>query len=192
MKQKKTPVPPPSVRTNLTLSNGLSLLRAALTLPLVLLLLDGPVANRLAILGISVLAYASDLLDGWVARTFKQESDLGRILDPLADKIFIGAAVIALLVAGGIPVWFGVLVLARDVVIFAGGMWLRSRTGVLVQSTMTGKATVVAIGVVLVASLFRDDMTSTTFILLQLAALGFITASLITYGQRFFRILRKK
>jgi hypothetical protein len=71
-------------------------------------------------------------------------------------------------------------------------MWLRRRTGVLVQSTMLGKFAVVAIAVVLVASLFRADMNSTTFTLLLLVALGFIAASLTTYGQRFFRILQKK
>lgn len=192
MKQKKNTPPPQTAASNLTISNSLSALRALLTIPLVVLLLDGPTSNRLAILGIAVLAYGSDLLDGWLARTLKQESDLGRMLDPLADKIFVGAGAIALLVTGVLPLWFGVLVLARDVVIFAGGMWLRRRTGVLVQSTMLGKFAVVAIAVVLVASLFRADMNSTTFTLLQLVALGFIAASLTTYGQRFFRILQKK
>lgn len=191
MKQKKN-TPPQTSASNLTISNGLSALRALLTIPLVVLLLDGVATNRLAILGIAVLAYGSDLLDGWLARTLRQESDLGRILDPLADKIFVGAGAIALLVAGAIPLWFGVLVLARDLVIFAGGLWLRARTGVLVQSTMLGKFAVVAIAVVLVASLFRSDMNTTTFTLLQLIALGFIAASLTTYGQRFFRILQKK
>ena len=191
MKQKKN-TPPQTSASNLTISNGLSALRALLTIPLVVLLLDGVATNRLAILGIAVLAYGSDLLDGWLARTLRQESDLGRILDPLADKIFGGAGAVALLVAGAIPLWFGVLVLARDLVIFAGGLWLRARTGVLVQSTMLGKFAVVAIAVVLVASLFRSDMNTTTFTLLQLIALGFIAASLTTYGQRFFRILQKK
>lgn len=59
----------------------------------------------------------SDVLDGWIARRFHAESPLGRLLDGIADKAFVLAAVVTLVVAGEIPWWEGLLVMTRDVVV---------------------------------------------------------------------------
>lgn len=77
-------------------------------------------------LGVFITAAASDGLDGWVARRFNQRSELGAILDPLADKLLLLTGLITLsLVDWGpdgwrIPLWFSALVIFRDFIILGG------------------------------------------------------------------------
>lgn len=100
---------------------------------------------RLRFFALAVFAVASltDALDGYVARRFNQCSRLGRILDPAADKLLVLTALVTLSVTNwhaGLPLWFGVLVITRDIVIVTGVLVIRSITGrLLVQPSMTGK-----------------------------------------------------
>lgn len=188
MKTKKQ-VPRDASEAIWTPSNMLSMLRMLLALPLAFLLQE-PRGNMHWILIIGAAAYASDLLDGWLARQFGGESKFGRIIDPLADKVFITVTVFMMIAVGIVPLWFGVVVVVRDIIIFAGGIHLRAKSGVLVQSTMLGKATVVSIGVVLVAALFADGR-DTLLTLLMLLSLGFIVASLYNYGERYLRLIKQ-
>lgn len=64
----------------------------------------------------------TDFFDGLVARRLGQVSKLGALLDPLADKILIGAIVVCLLITKVLPLWFVGVVLARDVIILAGSV----------------------------------------------------------------------
>ena len=67
-----------------------------------------------------VVCTVSDGLDGMVARLFNQKSWLGAYLDPLADKILLVAAFIALSIRGYLPPWLGVMVITRDILIMLG------------------------------------------------------------------------
>lgn len=71
------------------------------------------------------VAAASDGVDGWIARQFNQKSQLGRILDPVADKLLLVTAIVLLGTAGvaglgKLPTWFPVLVVSRDLILVAG------------------------------------------------------------------------
>ena len=68
----------------------------------------------LAVLG------ATDWVDGFVARRYHQVSTFGKVLDPVADRVLVVTAVIAIIVYGAVPVWFGVATLAREVVVSGG------------------------------------------------------------------------
>ncbi len=175
----------------LTVSNGLSLLRLLLTIPL-LLAFKNPWNNRLLILAIGLSAYISDLLDGFIARRFGQESAFGRIIDPLADKVFVTGAAIGLLTSGLLPLWFVIVVISRDVLIFLGGIYVKLRTGLLVQSNFTGKAAVVSIGLVMGLALFGSTVPSIAFNVLLISSLALLTASFFSYARRFAAIIRKK
>ena len=95
-------------------------------------------------IGIFVAAAASDGIDGYIARHFNQKSRLGVILDPIADKGLLLAGIITLSVSNWayeFPVWFPVLVVARDIVIVAGTLTLHVVNGsVQVRPSWTGKA----------------------------------------------------
>lgn len=101
----------------LTVPNALSLLRL-LGVPLFLWLVLGPHADGFALL-VLVVAGVTDYLDGKIARRFGSVSRVGQLLDPLADRLYILATVIALTVRGVIPVWLAVALVSRDLVLAA-------------------------------------------------------------------------
>ena len=90
-----------------------------------------------------LVAAASDGLDGYIARKYNQRSRLGVMLDPIADKGLLLAGVITLSVSNWrfeFPVWFPVLVIARDVIVVAGAVALHMLNGsVRVKPSWTGK-----------------------------------------------------
>ena len=102
----------------LTLPNFLTLLRIAIV-PFFVLAVFAHEFN-LAV-WIFVISGFTDVLDGWIARTFNLESRIGALLDPLADKVLLTAAYISLAVPHGqavvIPLWLAILTLFRDFVI---------------------------------------------------------------------------
>jgi cardiolipin synthase len=72
-----------------------------------------------------VAASLTDLADGQLARRFNWSSELGGILDPLADKLMLAAVYVAMAAGGLIPVWIAALVLGRDLVILSFALWAR-------------------------------------------------------------------
>ncbi|MEW6511490.1 MAG: CDP-alcohol phosphatidyltransferase family protein [Bacteroidota bacterium] len=136
-------------REILTISNLLSITRALLVIPFVLVMLlpDSPLRVCGAV--ILVVAMLTDRFDGILARKYHQETEWGRILDPLADKIGIAALALVLLWLGDIPVWFVVALVARDLLIFGGGMYIRFARGVVLPSNTVGKWAVGVISVTL-------------------------------------------
>lgn len=85
---------------------------------------------RLLALGLFAVGMASDALDGWVARLQNQQTQLGTLLDPIADKSLILGTLISCSVIQGlpealrIPAWFNLLVISRDVLLLAGAVVL--------------------------------------------------------------------
>ncbi len=110
------------------LPNALTLLRILLVGPLVWLLLQGDYPRTL--IGFAIAA-VTDAVDGLLAKRFGWTSELGKVLDPLADKLLLVAMFVTLSVLGLVPAWLTVLVVARDVVIAVGALLFRLSFGVL-------------------------------------------------------------
>lgn len=98
---------------------------------------------RIAALITYAVASLSDALDGYIARNFNQSTQLGRALDPVADKLLLLAGVVTLSVAqwtATLPIWFAVLVIARDVAIVAGVVIIHYTIGkVKMRAILTSK-----------------------------------------------------
>lgn len=97
--------------------NLICVLRIALAVPIVWLLAQGHYALTLALF---VVAALSDGLDGYLAKTFDWSSELGKVLDPLADKLLLVSVFVTLAWLGLVPVWLAAVVVARDLVIGIG------------------------------------------------------------------------
>ncbi|HEY2573157.1 MAG TPA: CDP-alcohol phosphatidyltransferase family protein [Verrucomicrobiaceae bacterium] len=99
---------------------------------------------RLAAVITFAVAALSDLVDGWVARHFNQRSRLGAILDPLADKLLLVAAVITLAFSEWpvrLPLWFVIIVITRELLSIAGAFLIDHVAGkVSIHPHWTGKA----------------------------------------------------
>ena len=98
---------------------------------------------RIAALITYAVASISDALDGYIARNFNQSTQLGRALDPVADKLLLLAGIVTLSVTqwtAVLPIWFAVLVIARDVAIVAGVVIIHYTIGkVKMRATTTSK-----------------------------------------------------
>jgi CDP-diacylglycerol--glycerol-3-phosphate 3-phosphatidyltransferase len=126
--------------------NLLSLARIALTVPLVWALAAGRHGPATAFLGV---ALATDFFDGWLARRYSASTHLGRVLDPLADKVLVGAVLISLVVVGRVPAELAIVVVARDFALLAFG-WIRVRAGAPVPSAdLPGKVAFTVLGIFL-------------------------------------------
>jgi cardiolipin synthase len=107
-----------------TVPNLICLLRIALTVPIVMWLAEGRYGDTLVLFAIAAV---SDVLDGFLAKTFGWTSEVGKVLDPLADKLLLVSVFITLAAIGLVPVWLATIAVARDVVIGAGAaiyQWL--------------------------------------------------------------------
>jgi cardiolipin synthase len=82
----------------------------------------------------------TDFLDGYIARHFHQESDLGKILDPVADRLLFFVGVGGILVDGSVPVWFAVAVLVREALVAGATLALAALGARRIDVTWFGKA----------------------------------------------------
>lgn len=106
--------------------NALCVLRMVLVVPVMWLLLQGEYRLTLWLFGI---AAATDGLDGFLAKRCGWTSELGKILDPLADKILLVGVFLTLAALGMVPVWLAAVAVARDVIITAGAVTYNSLYG---------------------------------------------------------------
>lgn len=109
------PAEEPALDRVLTVPNVVTLVRL-LCIPLFLWLLFGAHRQAAAAVLLAVLG-ATDWIDGYVARRYHQVSTLGKVLDPAVDRILVGTGVIAIIVHGAVPLWFGVATLAREALV---------------------------------------------------------------------------
>jgi CDP-diacylglycerol--glycerol-3-phosphate 3-phosphatidyltransferase len=99
----------------LTIPNGLSLARL-LGIPLFMWLALGPKADGYAF-GVLARAAVTDYLDGRIARQFNMASRLGALLDPVADRLYIAATLVVLVLRDIVPLWLVVVLVGRDVLL---------------------------------------------------------------------------
>jgi cardiolipin synthase len=104
-------------KLTINIPNILTVLRILITPLFVIFLIRNQHGYALLVF---VFAGVSDGLDGLIARWLNQRSDLGAVLDPIADKLLLTAAYITLGILRDIPGWLAVLVISRDVLIVTG------------------------------------------------------------------------
>ena len=143
-------------RRVLTVPNAISVLRLACA-PLLVWLLLGTDARGLAIALLALLG-ATDWVDGWVARRYDQGSELGKVLDPVADRVLLLAAVVALLIDGSVPAAVGAAVLVREALVAAATLLLAAAGARRIDVQWTGKAGTLAFMFALPCFLLADTM----------------------------------
>ncbi len=172
-----------------TVSNMLSVSRIVLMAPVVYFFLTPMEHNREYAVLFTLLAVTTDALDGYFARLLHQESELGKVIDPLADKIGVGIVVVLLLIFGDIPLWFALLVLIRDVLIFLGGLYIRRRRGIILPSNMPGKFAVSFVALTLVLSMVHYRIFSLLQEISLITSTAVLLFSFMVYVRRFMDVL---
>ncbi|NBU22520.1 MAG: CDP-alcohol phosphatidyltransferase family protein [Actinobacteria bacterium] len=146
--------------------NLLSMLRLLLVPVFLWLLLTDRLVWALVVLA---AAGASDWLDGVIARKFNQITELGKVLDPAADRLYIFATLIGLTINGNIPLWLAVVIIARDVMLLTVYPVLASRGYGPLPVHFLGKAGTFALLYALPLLLMADIWPSAEFVVLPLA-----------------------
>jgi len=122
----------------MSLPNGVTVIRI-LAIPVILLLLFTTGRTFQIITAIVFLLVAlTDMLDGYFARRRKMVTTLGKFLDPLADKLLIVTALIALISARGVPLWMVIVIVGREIAV-TGLRGIAMSEGIVVSSSMMGK-----------------------------------------------------
>jgi cardiolipin synthase len=122
----------------LTVPNAISVARLA-GVPVFLWLVLGPQADGWAV-GLLIAAGLSDWLDGVIARAWDQQSRLGQVLDPAADRLYIAATLIGLAIRAIIPWWLVALLAARELLLAVALLVLRRYGYGPPQVSLVGKA----------------------------------------------------
>src|SRR6516165_5041735 len=116
---------------------------------------DVLVTNEWLALAIFLAAAATDLLDGYLARRWKQVTTIGTLLDPIADKLLISAALISLVEVRVLPGWMAIVIIGREFAV-SGLRSIAAAEGYTIKASDLGKtkmlSQVVAISVMLVST----------------------------------------
>ena len=170
----------------LNIPNLLTLLRILAVPVVVVALLDGtPHGDTLAAI-VFALAALTDGLDGYIARSRDSITTFGKLMDPLADKLLITAALVSLVSLGRLPAWVAMVIIARELAITV----LRSiaaERGVVIAASWMGKAkTVLQIGAVFGLILFDPAPLA-----IELLVYGAVVATVISGFDYFFGLRRR-
>lgn len=166
-----------------TVSNIISIARALLTLPILYYLRKGNSGVALAFI---LVAIASDMLDGWLARISNEITDIGKIIDPLADKIVIFSVMLYLILKNMMPTFYLVILVLRDTSISILGIYILNNCKVSPQSNKMGKVAVIFNSLSILAFIYPDFSGEWKYPLMYVA-LVFMLISWIQYCLTFIR-----
>ncbi len=173
-----------------TIPNLLTVLRIFLAPFFMFMVLDGKFLAAFIVIFIAAL---TDFFDGLIARKFNMQSEFGRMFDPIADKVLVFCAVVALLVRFGFPLWLGIIIISRDVfILLAGLLFMIMRKNSELKPNMLGKIStffqLVSLTVYIVASTLGYYESWIGILLYMTAAMTIISA--IAYIIKGYKILR--
>jgi CDP-diacylglycerol--glycerol-3-phosphate 3-phosphatidyltransferase len=148
------------------------------------------VTNTFLALSIFSIAAATDLLDGYLARRWKQITTVGTLLDPIADKLLISAALVSLVQIRRVPAWMVVLIIGREFAV-SGLRSIAAAEGYTIQASDLGKTKmitqVVAITMVLLS--IRWQALNGFAMLWMWGVVIFGIASAVQYFRKFWRMV---
>ncbi len=171
-----------------TISNFISFSRIFIVIPVVYRhYINGYSVDAIISLLISY-GIISDYLDGFVARKTNTISEVGKMIDPISDKIAAGLLFIYTVVIGWVPFWFLWLFIARDILILIGSSFIKLRYGKVAMSTISGKISVNIISLYWI-SIFFFRSASLAHTILLWASVAIMLFSFIMYLLRYRNIM---
>ena len=171
----------------LNLPNTLTLLRIFLVPVVVVALLDETPNGDAIAAGVFALAAFTDGLDGYIARSRGDITTFGKLMDPLADKLLVTAALVALVSLGRLEAWIAMVIIAREFFV-TGLRGVAVERGVVIQASWLGKVKT-ATQIAAVIALIVWDPAPLGVDILVYVAVAFTVASGVDYFYGFRRIL---
>lgn len=162
----------------MTTATKFTILRVLL-IPVFMVLFYMGIGWNIPALAVFIIASLTDLLDGYIARHYNQTSDLGKFLDPLADKLLVFAAMLILVEFGRFPAWAVMIVLTREFAV-SGLRMIAAAKGSVIAAGWSGKIKTASTMVGLCALIVLD------YAWLDWAVIAVIVLTTIISGVEYF------
>ncbi len=170
----------------MTIPNILSLTRLFLSLPIAFTLLNN---YRTVGLILILIAWVTDLLDGYLARRLNVISELGKVLDPLADKTLIFIIVLCLILDNTLTLVTAIIVVLRDISILLAGLIVLKRYKFAIPSNWVGKISAFLIGSSLFVMLLKQNPVVNIY--LEKFIIFVAIVSIFLYSFYYFKWVKK-
>ncbi|MBQ3265577.1 MAG: CDP-alcohol phosphatidyltransferase family protein [Ruminococcus sp.] len=180
----------------MTIPNAISFIRILLITPFVAFFIAGKYITGDYTPAIIVIALSgiSDLFDGMIARKFHQESELGKVLDPLADKLTLIAVGVCLIFLEPYVLPLMIIMVLKDVLMIIGGTIVINKGVIPPKSSWYGKASTfmfyISVAMVVGMEIFHYHNETLSLVVLGVTA-GMMIFSLINYAIIFFKIQKQ-
>lgn len=170
----------------LTLPNGLTIIRI-LAIPIILILLfsSGRIYQLITAFFFLLVA-VTDTLDGYLARRHGMVTTLGKFLDPLADKLLVVTALIALIPARGIPFWMVIVIVGREIAV-TGLRGIAVSQGIVIAASHLGKYKTVFEVAAITFLILNSEYLSINFYLVGMVLLWIALTMAVISGIDYFK-----
>ncbi|WP_405345686.1 CDP-alcohol phosphatidyltransferase family protein [Ruminococcus sp.] len=180
----------------MTIPNAISFVRILLITPFVAFFIAAKyiTGNYIPAIIIIALSGISDLFDGMIARKFHQESELGKVLDPLADKLTLIAVGICLIFIEPYVLPLMIIMVLKDILMIIGGTIIINKGVIPPKSSWYGKASTfmfyISVAMVVLMEIFNFHNETISLAVLGVTA-GMMIFSLVNYAIIFFKIQKQ-
>lgn len=172
-----------------TWSNTISFSRILVAFPVVYLHYQNDFQFNATILALIIYGVFSDYLDGYIARKTNTISELGKMIDPVADKLCALVLFIYTVWIGWIPLWFLILAVVRDVLIMMGSYYIKKKYDKVAMAIMSGKISVNVLALYWISVFFFPE-SQNTHLFLMACSVTLMVISWIDYFNRYRLIMR--
>lgn len=175
----------------MNLPNKLTILRMIM-IPffLVALMVPGIPGGKWIALALFCLASLTDMLDGKIARKYNLITDFGKFMDPLADKLLVCSAMIALIDLDRIPAWVVIVIIAREFII-SGFRLVAADNGIVIAASYWGKFKTTFQMIAVILMIFNIPALKTVTFIMLAAAVVLTIVSLVDYVAKNVEVLTK-
>ncbi len=139
-----------------------------------------------------ILSGATDIVDGFIARQFHMTSNLGKVLDPVADKLTQAAMLMCLIIRFPLMIFPFLFLLAKEVYMGVSGFLVIQKTGIVLGAEWHGKTVTFLLYAMMIAHVFYAEITDAVSITLITACTGMIAVSFILYAIRNTKALKQE
>lgn len=170
-----------------TWSNLLSFLRLLVPIPVLWMHMNNGYEVNLTITLLILAGITTDYLDGLVARWRNEVSEIGKVLDPVADKMMAFFLFGYTVWLGWIPVWYFAIGVTRDLLVIAGSAYIKRVRGKVAMAVLSGKISVNVMALYWISVFFFQEAT-TVHRILMIASVVMMVVSFVHYYYRFNQI----
>lgn len=172
-----------------TWSNTISFSRIFVAFPIIYLHYHNLYQVNMSIYALVVYGVISDYLDGFIARKTKTISELGKMIDPVADKLCALVLFLYTVWIGWIPLWFLILAIIRDSLIMLGSYYINKKYNKVAMSVMSGKVSVNILALYWIAVFFFPEAAK-AHLFLMACSVTIMIISLFDYFNRYRLIMQ--